>query len=413
MATSEINTVRFLDTAIGDILCVINPSKDDWSARFFVIKEIQDVVRSVESLRGALVQPYGSFVSNLFSKEGDLDISIDLQHGSFISSPGKKQKQSLLKDLSTALRKKGQFLRVQCIPNARVPILKLDTVFNISCDISVCNLSGEMKSIMLYWINEIDGRFRDLVKEWAKTHQINDSRNGSFNSYSLTLLVIFHLQTLEPAILPPLKEIYPGNMSETLTGERNVAVKNVEDICAVNIKRIKMDKSRWTNRSSLSHLFISFLAKLSEICCEASTKGISPFAGQSEDISSNTSWQPKTYAVFVEDPFEQPANTARTVNSKQLEKILEAIKSTQAVVLSANHHRDDNKATVTTSSFLSVSVAPNHNEKEAVPRRRRMMMPQNGSKNVKAAAAPSANTGVAKTKRWLKVLFGPTNQTRY
>jgi len=32
------------------------------------------------------------------------------------------------------------------------------------------------------------------VKEWAKAHKINNSKTGSFNSFTLSLLVIFHLQ---------------------------------------------------------------------------------------------------------------------------------------------------------------------------------------------------------------------------
>ncbi|KAI3887949.1 hypothetical protein MKW92_036705 [Papaver armeniacum] len=55
------------------------------------------------------------------------------------------------------------------------------------------------------------------IKEWAKSQQINDPKNGTLNSYSLCLLVIFHLQTCEPAISPPLKDIYSGNVSKDLT----------------------------------------------------------------------------------------------------------------------------------------------------------------------------------------------------
>lgn len=59
---------------------------------------------------GATVEPFGSFVSNLFSRWGDLDISIELSNGSCISSTGKKLKQSLLGDLLRALRQKGLFV---------------------------------------------------------------------------------------------------------------------------------------------------------------------------------------------------------------------------------------------------------------------------------------------------------------
>lgn len=53
------------------------------------------------------MEPFGSFVSNLFTRWGDLDISIELPYGSYVSSAGKKRKQSLLAELLKALRQKG------------------------------------------------------------------------------------------------------------------------------------------------------------------------------------------------------------------------------------------------------------------------------------------------------------------
>ncbi|CAA0809454.1 Nucleotidyltransferase family protein [Striga hermonthica] len=355
------NGHNLLEVTFRDILHVIKPSKGDWSVRFLIINEIRDIVGSVESLRGATIEPFGSFVSDLFTKWGDLDISIELQNGSYIASPGKKHKQSLLGDVLKALRKKGGIRRLQFIPNARVPILKFETRYNISCDLSINNLSGQMKSKMLFWINEIDGRFRDLVllvKEWAKAHHINDSKSGSLNSYSISLLVIFHFQTLVPAILPPLREIYPGNMSDDLTGVRTLAEKRIEDICGANIHRIRSDRSRFINRCSLSDLFISFLAKFSDICTRASTQGINIHAGQLEEINSNMRWLPKTYALFVEDPFEQPTNTARTVGSNQLVKISAVIQATRGALVSANKNQ---------MSLVSVLVGP-HALSQLVPR---------------------------------------------
>ncbi|KAM7492003.1 hypothetical protein LguiA_034924 [Lonicera macranthoides] len=329
-----------LDLTIRDILHVINPSQEDWAIRFQLIEELKSVVQSVESLRGATVEPYGSFVANLFTKWGDLDISIEVANGSYISSPGRKHKQSLLADVLRALRSRGRYRKLQFIANARIPILKFVNSYNsISCDISINNLSSQMKSKILFWINEIDGRFRDmvlLVKEWAKTHDINDSKAGSLNSYALSLLIIFHFQTCEPAILPPLKEIYPGNMVHDLTGVRDVAEKHIEETCAVNINRIKSDRSRRRNQISLSELFVSFLAKFSDISLRASEQGISPYSGQWEEIDSNMTWLPKTYSLFVEDPFEQPANTARTVSCRQLMRIAEAFQTTHRTLTSSS-----------------------------------------------------------------------------
>ncbi|KAH9702263.1 protein HESO1 [Citrus sinensis] len=315
-----------LEPILKDILGMLNPLREDWETRMKVISDLREVVESVESLRviylsqrsfatkvdfgtrsvGATVEPFGSFVSNLFSRWGDLDISIELSNGSCISSTGKKLKQSLLGDLLRALRQKGGYRRLQFVAHARVPILKFETIHqNISCDISIDNLCGQIKSKFLFWISQIDGRFRDmvlLVKEWAKAHDINNPKTGTFNSYSLSLLVLFHFQTCVPAILPPLKDIYPGNLVDDLKGVRANVERQIAEICAFNIARFSSDKYRKINRSSLAHLFVSFLEK-------------------------------------IEDPFEQPENSARAVSEKNLAKISNAFEMTHFRLTSTNQTR--------------------------------------------------------------------------
>ncbi|XVF83731.1 hypothetical protein PTKIN_Ptkin16aG0515400 [Pterospermum kingtungense] len=345
------NSFSQVESTLKEILEVIKPSRDDWVTRLKIIDEVREVVQSMENLRGATVEPFGSFVSNLFSRWGDLDISIELPYGSYVSSAGKKRKQSLLGELLRALRLKGGWQRLQFIPNARVPILKIVSKWqNISCDISIDNLQGQIKSKLLFWLNEIDERFRDmilLVKEWAQANGINNPKTGTFNSYSLSLLVIFHFQTCAPAILPPLKDIYPTNVVDDLTGVRADAERRIAQVCSSNIARFR--SSRTPNRSSLSELFISFVAKFSDINLKAEEMGICLFTGQWEYITNNTRWLPKTYALFIEDPFEQRENSARAVNRKQLIKIAEAFETTRCILISAN---------LTQSTLLPTLVGP-------------------------------------------------------
>lgn len=68
----------------------------------------------------------------------------------------------------------GSFRRLQFVSHARVPILKLESkVQNISCDISINNLSGHIKSKFLLWISLIDRRFRDMVLlVWSSNNYI-------------------------------------------------------------------------------------------------------------------------------------------------------------------------------------------------------------------------------------------------
>ncbi|CAL1374576.1 unnamed protein product [Linum trigynum] len=293
-----------LESTLWDILGVIEPQRDDWLIRQRIIQELQYVVRTIPNLRGATVEPFGSFVSNLFTPWGDLDITVMLDYGSYISVAGKKRKLSLLGDVLRALKEKGGWWRLRFIPNAKVPILKFQKGCPaISGDISIDNLGGQMKSKCLFWLNQIDGRLRPLVllvKEWAKTHNINNPKGG------------------------------------TLNGVWETAEQSISDLFHANIRKYIAGRSRTMNRSSLSELFVSFLAKLSTISLKARDFGICPFTGQWEEINNNTRWFPRTFALYVEDPFEQPANSARAVSVRNLDRIQDVIQRTQLAILSPN-----------------------------------------------------------------------------
>lgn len=55
-----------------------------------------------------VVKPFGSFTSNLYSKWGDLDTSVELSHCS-PSSTAKKCKLTALRGIMKALRRNGNF----------------------------------------------------------------------------------------------------------------------------------------------------------------------------------------------------------------------------------------------------------------------------------------------------------------
>ncbi|EXC19387.1 hypothetical protein L484_010404 [Morus notabilis] len=295
-----------LEHTLKEILVVLKPISNDWLARFQIINEIRGVVGSLESLKGgasATVEPFGSFLTNLFTRRGDLDISIEINNGLLVPSSGKLRKLIVLRDLMKTMRERGGWNKFQFVPSARIPVLKVESnIRNIICDISVDNLRGQMKCKIVRWICEIDPRFRDmilLVKEWAKVHNINDSKAGTLSSYSLTLLVIFHFQTCQPPIFPPLKDIFPGNVSDYLTGLRADTERHIAETCAENIFKFKSDRQRAVNQSSLSELYISFFAK-------------------------------------IEDPLARSENSAGGVKIGQLIRISEAFESTRDRFMSAN-----------------------------------------------------------------------------
>lgn len=246
------NRNPILDPTLQEILQVIKPTRADWDTRITVIDQLRNVLQSVESLRGVVVMawsPLNALFMLLFShyliclgfvrcycstvwilclkplhkmgrlrhlrrlvqrlvnlvhrKEAETDFTWTVTS----SNESFRCEERLLKTffflsfqqiLILVIVWSGLWYRLQFVIHARVPILKVVSGHQrISCDISIDNLEGLLKSRFLFWISEIDGRFRDLVllvKEWAKTHDINNPKNGTFNSYSLSLLVIFHLQ---------------------------------------------------------------------------------------------------------------------------------------------------------------------------------------------------------------------------
>ncbi|CAL4953696.1 unnamed protein product [Urochloa decumbens] len=311
-----------LGNCVKDILAQIKPAEDDRSKRLSTIQELENCIHSLSSLSGAAVKPFGSFVSDLYSKSGDLDLSVQLGNGSILSI-NKKKKQNVLREVRRALHIRGVTGYMQFIPHARVPVLQyVSNRFGISCDISIDNYAGRIKSKIFYWVNTLDERFGDmvlLIKEWAKAQNINDPKSGSLNSYSLCLLVLFHFQTSEPPILPPLKEIYEGNIAE-ITEMSLYNEQHLDELCAANIARFRLQNKGKRNESSLCRLLGTFFQKFTHISA-LQDNVISTYSGQIKRIQDNPSWMTKSYHLFVEDPVERPDNAARAVSMKGLDRI--------------------------------------------------------------------------------------------
>ncbi|XP_068644500.1 protein HESO1-like [Aristolochia californica] len=287
-----------LESALQEILIVVKPSEDDQSTRSDVIDDFKGVVQTVESLRGATVEPFGSFISNLYSKWGDLDITVEPLRSS--SSVERSRKLDLLEDIMRALQRRG------------VHKLELNR-----------------------W-----------VKEWAKAQGINDSKNGTFNSYSLTLLVIFHFQTCEPSILPPLMSIFDGNIAD-LIGMRSYA--SIETTCAENIARFKRERYR-RNQSTLSELFVSFFEKFSKMKTKSAEHFICTYTGNWELKQSQSRRRMKSYPIIIEDPFEWTENAARSVGVYNLRKIDETFQET--------HHKLSGSSVLSKKSLIPILVGP-------------------------------------------------------
>ncbi|KAI3955244.1 hypothetical protein MKW98_020877 [Papaver atlanticum] len=304
-----------LELTLKETLAVIKPSEEDVTARTRVIDELKAIVNQsalqYSSLRGAAVNPFGSYICNLYTRWGDLDISIQIQDP--------LRRSTALKHLREAVTRRNTFRITKFIPNARILLLVVESNNhnNITCDISIDNYAGVFKSIFLGW-------------EWAKSEGINNSRNGTFTSYALSLLVIFHFQTCEPPVLPPLKELHTGEIvaegrfhSCDLQDLRNQMTANVE----------KFKRERLTNTSSLSELFVSFFQKFSAIEM-AKDNYFCTYTWKWEQSRGGFLSLLERSKLHIEDPFARLQNAARGVYDTR--KISEAFQKTYSMLISAS-----------------------------------------------------------------------------
>ncbi len=174
-----------------------------------VIKKIGDAkARSRESLtnhltsllfrrfgKNAVVEAFGSSVTNLSIGTGDLDLCLSFKN---------KTPQKVLRKLSGLLHEEGME-DIQLIPKARIPIIKFkDPRSGLDVDISLDNRLAIYNSMMLksYAQEERLQRLIQMVKYWASRRGINNAFEGTLSSYAWTLLSIQHAQLVQPPLAP-------------------------------------------------------------------------------------------------------------------------------------------------------------------------------------------------------------------
>ncbi|CAG07863.1 unnamed protein product, partial [Tetraodon nigroviridis] len=96
---------------------------------------------------------------------------------------------------------------------ATVPILRFrEKGSNLEFDLNVNNTVGIRNTFLLRGYANADHRIKPMilvVKKWARHNQINDASKGTLSSYTLVLMVLHYLQTLQEPVVPSLQLDYP------------------------------------------------------------------------------------------------------------------------------------------------------------------------------------------------------------
>ncbi|CAK9817600.1 Poly(A) RNA polymerase, mitochondrial [Anthophora quadrimaculata] len=193
----------------------------DVRLRFFTAHQISFYLSKL--FTNISVVPFGSSVNGFGQLGCDLDLLCRIENNKAGSKIVWKKLTFLSQRLSLIERnEQKEFLQTistiieACIPGmsnikkvleARVPILKFfNGNTNMMCDLSCTNMVALYMSELLFIYAELDSRVKPLVctiRTWARNRNLTKETSGHWiTNFSLTLLIIFYLQTKN--ILPSL-----------------------------------------------------------------------------------------------------------------------------------------------------------------------------------------------------------------
>ena len=175
-----------LHQEILDFVRYVTPTDAERGVRAALLERLQGVTARV--FPKAETQVFGSYATDLYLPTSDIDVCV--------MGSGESQRDALRR-LGSALRQHG-FERVQCIDNAKVPIVKcVDSNSGISVDVSFDVSNGPENVALIQDYLRRYPALRPLVlvlKCFLLQRKLNEVFSGGIGSYCLILVVMSHLQ---------------------------------------------------------------------------------------------------------------------------------------------------------------------------------------------------------------------------
>lgn len=291
-----------------------------------------------------VLRAFGSLAMGVSDPAGDLDISLEgrvnrnLSPSGHLTDADKSFRCRLLKEVHGVLADAGHFGggEIELVTKAKVPISRfVESRTAIQCDLSIGNGAGVFKSNVLGELLWIDARVAQLVmlvKRWAKRNCINNARRGTFNSYTLTLLVVAFAQAPGSEIIAPLRTIIP-RLREAISSSKSLLsrIPHFTDRIRAWGETHAVPHNRAT-LLELLHNFFAWFAAMASMQLAQHTESdrqrgqrvglrrtICPWEGAV--VLSEWDRRGVHSCFFVKDPFEERDNCGRTVWPEALEHI--------------------------------------------------------------------------------------------
>lgn len=291
----------------------------------------------------AYAHPFGSSV-NGFGKQGcDLDLVLRLEseerderdsrlvfHTKANLNNGRTQAQRYMENISDMLQ---LFLpgvnNVRRILQARVPIIKFNHEYlDLECDLSMSNLTGVYMSELLYMYGQLDERVQPLVfcvRQWAKCVGLTNPNPGRWiSNFSLTLLVLYFLQSLKQPLLPSINVLIAKSRKEDRrTTEDNINCTFLRDLNALNFQT--------QNTDPVQELLAQFFDFYSQF--DFATRGLSL-------NEAKTILKPDHSAMYIVNPLETNLNVSKNLSLEETERFRIEVRNAAWILESGAEHKD-------------------------------------------------------------------------
>lgn len=286
--------------------------------RFLMCTLLEDALKGI--FPNSRFIPVGSTVNGLGSLRSDLNLVLAIntkqamESSSFYHST--KKALSLYKNGdSCVLCTVGDILQtfLPCVSDMKKNMLTTPSVIRfqhhilgVSCSLTVNDLLSTFMSELLFLCGELDLRVKLLiltVKQWACDAKITQNYGGpSITSFTLTLMVIFFLQSHIHPVLPPFDEIQHQGVAN------NFKRKNVESI------------------DSLLKGFFHFLSTFN-------------FKNKCISVNSVEAFtKPDFSPLYIRNPMDQEQNLCKNVTRQKLYDLIETAGRTLWILENISHN---------------------------------------------------------------------------
>ena len=186
-------------------------------------------------------------------------------------------------------------------------------------------------SELLYLYGELDHRVKPLtfcIRKWANAVGLTNPSPGRWiSNFSLTILVLFFLQHIKKAILPPMSLL----INSASTTDIRITDDNINCSFLRDLNKLDFTKNK-DNSDMIGYLLIQFFEFYSQF--DFTTRAISLIEGKSTLKSDHS-------AMYIVNPLEPQLNVSKNVSLEELERFRFEVRNAAWVLESSHEKKDD------------------------------------------------------------------------